>query len=85
MTVIYADSGKMLRMSGGLGPLQALAVTGTMTFTFVDTNGTTRLELTYTVGGYLAGPDGIGALAKPVDAVLTGQVMRLKRFAETAR
>ncbi len=83
LTVVYADQGKLLRLSGGLGPLQGLAVTGSMTWTFTDANSGTRLVLTYTVGGYA--PGGVDAIAKPVDAMLTGQVQRLKRFIETGK
>ena len=32
MSVVFAEPGKVLRMQGGLGPLQSMAVTGTMNF-----------------------------------------------------
>lgn len=83
MTVIYADAGKMLRLSGGLGPLQDLAVTGVMTFTFTEANGKTTIDVTYKVGGYMAG--GLNGLAKPVDSVVTEQVTRLKDYVDAAR
>lgn len=82
MTVIYADAGKQLRLSGGLGPLQDLAVTGVMTFAFTEANGKTTIDVTYKVGGYMAG--GLNALAKPVDGVVAEQVMRLKQYVESA-
>ena len=67
MEVIYVDPGKMLRLSGGLGPLQAMAVTGSMTLTFTamgsGATAGTRLEVTYAVAGYM--PGGLEALAKP--------------------
>src|SRR5262249_46755348 len=31
MEVVYLDPGKMVRLTGGLGPLQAMAATGSMT------------------------------------------------------
>jgi hypothetical protein len=31
MQVVYVDPGKTLRMIGGLGPLQSMAATGSMT------------------------------------------------------
>lgn len=80
MTVIYADAGKMLRLSGGLGPLQAMPVTGTWTWTLKEANGVTTVEATYAVGGY--SKDGLAALAAIVDRVTGEQVKRLKSFAE---
>ena len=83
LMVVYAEEGKLLRLNGGLGPLQGLAVAGSMTWTFANANGGTRLVLTYTVGGYA--PGGVDAIAKPADGMLTGQVQRLKRFIETGK
>ena len=80
LTVVYADAGKTLRLNGGLGPLQDMAVAGSMTWTFTEASGKTQVEMTYKVGGYA--PGGLGPLAKPVDAVLAQQVERLKRFVE---
>ena len=80
--VIYADAGKQLRLSGGLGPLQDLAVTGVMTFAFTEANGTTTIDVTYKVGGYMVG--GLNGLAKPVDGVVAEQVMRLKQYVDSA-
>ena len=83
LTVVYADPGKLLRLSGGLGPLQGLAVSGTMTWKFTETGGRTTVELTYQVGGYA--PEGLASLAPVVDAVLGTQVSRLKRLLDTGR
>jgi uncharacterized protein YndB with AHSA1/START domain len=83
LTVVYADPGKMLRLSGGLGPLQDFAVDGTMTWRFVEVADGTTVELTYRVGGYVTG--GIGNLAAPVNTVLTEQMARLKQFVEMSR
>jgi uncharacterized protein YndB with AHSA1/START domain len=80
LTVIYAEPGKMLRMTGGLGPLQALAVTGTMTWNFVKTTGGTRFELTYAVSGY--SPGGMKGMGAPIFGVLKEQIDRLKDFIE---
>jgi uncharacterized protein YndB with AHSA1/START domain len=83
MTIVWTDGAGMLRMTGGLGPLQGLAVAGSMTWTLTETNGTTAIALVYTVGGY--SKTGLEPLAKPVDAVLAGQVQRLKRFIESGK
>ena len=80
MTVIYAEPGKMLRLSGGLGPLQDLAVAGVMSWKLSEAAGKTTIEVTYKVSGYLPGPGGVGGLAAPVDAVLSAQVRRLAQF-----
>jgi uncharacterized protein YndB with AHSA1/START domain len=83
MTVLLAEPGKTLRMSGGLGPLQDMPVTGVLTLTFAPTTGGTRVEMTYAVGGFTK--DGLAKLAPLVDGVLAEQVKRLKAFVETGR
>ena len=86
MTIVYADPGKLLRLSGGLGPLQDLAVTGVMSWKFTEAGGKTTIEVTYKVGGYMPGGAGVGTLAAPVDSVVTTQVKRLAQFVvESAR
>ena len=82
LTVIHADPGKMLRMVGGLGPLQAEAVTGTMTWAFEEEGGKTRLTLPYRVAGSIDGD--LGSLAEPVDQVLDGQLQRLSTHVASA-
>lgn len=81
--IVYVAPGRMIRMVGSLGPLQAEAVTGTLTFR-LDPQGdkATRIKMTYVVGGYVrAGPD---TLAPKVDEVLALQLINLKTYAETA-
>ena len=82
MTVVFVERDSVLRMIGGLGPLQAMAVNGSMTFTLAQTdNGATRLEYEYAVGGY--SPEGLEGIAEPVDGVQLEQLRRLQRFVET--
>lgn len=81
MSVVFVERDAVLRMVGGLGPLQAMAVTGSMTFTLAAADGNTRLQYEYAVGGY--SPDGLEGLAEPVDRVQLGQLQRLQRFIET--
>ena len=83
MTVIYAEPGKLLRLSGGLGPLQDVAVSGVMSWKLSEAGGKTTIEVTYKVSGYAPGEQGVGALAAPVDAVLSAQVRRLAEFVST--
>lgn len=83
MTVVYADPNKTLRMTGGLGPLQDMAVTGVMTFKLTEAQGKTTLEVTYRIGGYA--PTGLAALAKPVDGVIGEQLAHWKKKVETGK
>ncbi len=83
MEVVLAAKGKALVLSGGMGPLQSMAVTGAMSFDFTLDKDGTKLDLTYMVGGYL--PAGLNTLAAPVDGVLTAQMARLKNFVELGR
>jgi hypothetical protein len=81
MEVIMVMPNKLLVMSGALGPLQKFGTTGTITFAFLPLHNDTRLEITYSVGGYLDG--GLNTWAAPVDKVLTEQLTRLKTYVET--
>lgn len=77
MRVAFAATNEMLRMTGGLGPLQALPVAGVMTITLKPAGTGTALTIDYAV----AGP-GLAGLAAPVDRVLAQQWPRLKAAAE---
>jgi uncharacterized protein YndB with AHSA1/START domain len=79
--IVYIQPPRMMRLTGGLGPLQAEAVNATLTFK-LDPEGTnaTRITMTYVVGGYVrAGAD---TLAPKVDEVLATQMVNLKAAAE---
>jgi hypothetical protein len=77
MRVIYAMPGRMLRLAGGLGPLQAEPVTGVLTATFTQVEGGsgTQVVWEYTVGGYMRMDP--AELAPLVDGVLGQQHARL--------
>jgi uncharacterized protein YndB with AHSA1/START domain len=81
MEVVYISPGKLLRMRGALGPLQASGLAGSMTWSFREEEDSTKLLLSYNVGGYFEGD--IEQLAPVVDSVLRGQLLRLKAFVET--
>jgi uncharacterized protein YndB with AHSA1/START domain len=83
MTIVFVEPGKMLRMTGGMGPLQSMAVEGSMTFQFKSSGAETVLTLTYTVGGYA--PGGMAKLAPVVDQVLDQQMQRLRVYAESTK
>ena len=80
MQVVLARPGQALLMTGALGPLQSMAATGTMRFQFTAQDHGTKLELTYSVAGYL--PAGMNTWAAPVDSMLREQVGRLKNYVE---
>lgn len=79
--VVFAQPGHILRLSGALGPLQAEAVTGTLSFTLDPgpTDDTTRLTVSYVVGGYVR--NGTAQFAPVVDMVIGEQAKRLAAFA----
>ncbi|MGX5173111.1 hypothetical protein ACUR5C_03680 [Aliikangiella sp. IMCC44653] len=68
--------GKQLRLLGGLGPLQALPVNGSMNFQLTAVSPKqTKLEVNYLVS---SGTAELSNWAKTVDNVLTTQLKRLK-------
>lgn len=75
MQIVYVDPGKLLRLSGGLGPLQGEAVTGALTFTLKPVKGGTRISMDYVVGGFMRMKT--SELAPAVDAVMVAQLSRL--------
>ncbi len=83
MRVVFVAPGESLRLSGGLGPLQPLGITGTLSVGLVRTSVGTTASLHYSVSGYSEG--GFAQLAPAVSSVLTEQLGRLKRFVETGQ
>ena len=81
LSVVYADPGKLLRLTGALGPLQEMAVTGTLSLTFDETEAGTSLVAVYRVGGYY--PPGLDTVAGAVDGVISEQFKRLKDWIES--
>ncbi len=80
LEVVYAAPGSLLRFRGGLGPLQEMAASGSLTWAFAAAGGGTDVTWTYTVAGYR--PGGLEALAPVVDTVLAEQIDRLKAASE---
>ena len=83
MVVAYVAPGQVLRLRGALGPLQGSGLTGSMTWKLAPAASATRLELTYSVGGYMQG--GFDKMAPAVNFVLGEQIGRLKAFVETGK
>lgn len=77
MRVLFAHPARVLRMRGGLGPLQSEAVTGTLTIAMepLKSGAGTRISFSYVVGGYMRFKTAdIGPAA---DAMLRDQFDRL--------
>ena len=78
MTVVFTDPGKLMRMTGGLGPLQGMGLQGVLEWRFTEEKGGTRITLWYRAGGYT--PDDIGKFAPVVDKVQGLQLGGLAAF-----
>ena len=80
MLVTFVNPAVMLRLSGGLGPLGLMGVSGNMTWEFTDSADGTTMTWSYAVGGYF--PGGLDQISSAVDVVLTEQMNQFKKFAE---
>ena len=79
MTVSYVNPGKALRMTGGLGPLQQMGVSGTLSYQFVGISENESLVVQeYRVSGFY--PEGLDSLAAIVDGVQTAQLNSLGAY-----
>jgi hypothetical protein len=72
-----------VRFSGALGPLQASGVAGSMTWKLTGDGDNTRVQLSYSIGGFIDG--GFENLAPAVESMLNEQLNRLKLFVETGK
>jgi hypothetical protein len=82
MLVAFVDPGRLLRLTGGLGPLQGMGLHGVLEFRLAPgANGGTKITLFYRAGGYT--PDDLAAFAPAVDQVqalqLGGLAAHLRR------
>jgi hypothetical protein len=77
MRVLFTDPGKVLRMTGALGPLQSEAMHGTLTVAMepLKDGAGTKISLSYVVGGYMRYK--VADIAPAVDAMLGDQFQRL--------
>jgi uncharacterized protein YndB with AHSA1/START domain len=78
MQVAFVDPGKLLRLLGGLGPLQGMGANGTMEWRLEPADGGTRITLYYRAGGY--GPEDLAEFAPVVDAVQAQQLGGLAEY-----
>jgi hypothetical protein len=77
LRIIFARPGSMLRATGGLGPLQGEAVTGTLTWSLKAVAGGTEITQTYIVSGHLR--SGMVEMAPAVDGMLAEQLSGLQK------
>lgn len=82
LRVAYADPGKRVVLTGGLGPLLYQGVTGAMDLQFKPSGSGTELVMDYKVAGF--GSGGADKLAPLVDKVLAEQLGRFASFAGAA-
>ncbi len=75
MQILYVDPGRLLRLSGALGPLQGEAMAGTMTVSLAPIRGGTRVTFEYVAGGFMRMPQ--GEMASAVDGMIGAQASRL--------
>lgn len=80
LRVIFVEPGKILRLQGGLGPLQEMGAAGTMSVKFEQAGTETRVTLSYMVTAFLPGRTAT-EIAGPVDGVLQQQLQRFQRSA----
>ena len=82
--VIHVALGRMLRLSGALGPLQGEALTGTLTVTITAIDDKrSKVSFDYVVGGFARFP--LDGIAPGVDGVIGEQHQRLVRLVVTGR
>ena len=75
MTVVQSYPRRVLRMRGGLGPLQGEPADGVLTITLKPVDGGTRILFEYVVGGYMRLDTAV--IAKAVDGVMSQQLAGL--------
>ena len=83
LRVVNVVPGHSITLHGGLGPLQGMAVAGSMSLQFKPHKQGSELFYKYSVGGFL--PGGLQVLAQPVDQVQLGQLERLQKYIETGK
>jgi len=74
--VLFLRNGSMLRLQGGFGPMQAMAVTGVLEFQLTPGKDGTQIDLSYRVTG--AGSSKLDAMAPLADQMFQQQMASLK-------
>lgn len=78
MLIVFVEPQKLLRMTGGLGPLQGMGLYGALTWTIEEIENGTKVVLTYNVSGVSV--DGFAQLAPVVAQVQKSQLDSLKTY-----
>lgn len=78
MRVTFVDPFYSMRMTGGLGPLQAMGMYGALDWTFTENKQGTLVTMTYKVNGI--NPEGFAKLAPIVDQVQAIQLAGLANW-----
>jgi len=78
MHIVFVDPGQLLRMTGGLGPLQSMGISGVLDWRLESADQGTRITLTYRVSGI--NPGGFAELAPVVDSVQALQLGGLGNY-----
>lgn len=78
MRISFVEPSKLLRMTGGLGPLQGMGMFGALDWKFETEGSGTTITLTYKANGYLEG--GFDSLAPIVEKVQGMQLQGLADF-----
>ena len=81
--VLQARPGSLVRLLGGLGPLQPLPLNAILTFAIARVGDKTQLTVTYLVAGNTDA--GLDKLAGPVDSVIGEATQRLVTYAESGK
>ncbi len=78
MRVVWVTAPSELRLSGGLGPLQSMAVDGLLSFTIKPQDAGSVIELVYHVSG--DSTHQLSQISAAVDGVLGAQLQRLQKL-----
>jgi hypothetical protein len=78
MRISFVEKNKLMRMTGGLGPLQGMGMYGALEWQFSEVAEGTQITLSYKVTGI--NPDGFAQLAPIVSSVQSVQLNALKAY-----
>lgn len=81
LQVVFVDPPKLLRLTGALGPMQAMGLSGVLEWRLQAATGGTKITVWYRTGGY--SPDDLRKLAPVVDHVQGLQLGGLARYLES--
>jgi hypothetical protein len=82
LRLVYFAPGREIRLTGGLGPLQAMGMGGAMVWTIEEAAAGSKVSWTYTAHGH-GTEEAMQRLAPIVDSVQKQAFERLLRYIET--